>query len=266
MNRGWVKIYRKISDNPYWEEKPFTRGQAWVDIIILANHKDGHIRKRGVKLEVKRGQLGHSQNYLAERWGWSRGKVIRFLSELEIAQQIVQQKNNLTSLITVVNYGDHQDNSTADDTADGTADGLQTVPEQEGKNENKVKKTPPPFRAVDFLLSLGIKKGIATDWLKTRKTKRLANTETAFKSIQREIAKTKHTPNEIIEKCCYEGWGGFKASWLEGDAWSGRKGKDNHISPPAVTGQMDEATWNRVMLPKHGIEFKNRHELDKERK
>lgn len=144
MHRGWVKIHRRVFDNPYWQEKPFTRGQAWVDIIMLANHQEGHIRKRGVKVKIERGQLGHSQNTLAERWGWSRGKVIRFLSELEIAQQIVQQKNNVTSLITVVNYNEYQGDGTADSTASSTADGpqtvQQTVQEQEVKNKKKVKK------------------------------------------------------------------------------------------------------------------------------
>ena len=40
MAKGWVVIYRSIMDNPLWEDKPFSRGQAWIDMILLSSHKD----------------------------------------------------------------------------------------------------------------------------------------------------------------------------------------------------------------------------------
>src|ERR1035437_6771916 len=108
MHRGYIKIFRCIQDNPYWLDKPFSRAIAWVDLIIIANHKSASIRKRGIKIVVDRGQVGWSERDLAERWGWSRGKVKRFLNELENEQQIRQQNGpqnlNVTSLITIVNY------------------------------------------------------------------------------------------------------------------------------------------------------------------
>ena len=84
-------------------EEKFTRGQAWVDLFMLANHRDGHIRKRGIKVPVPRGTCGWSILALADRWQWSRGKVQRFLDELEREQQIVQQKSRLTTLIKIIN-------------------------------------------------------------------------------------------------------------------------------------------------------------------
>ena len=132
-NSGWVKVHRRIQDNCYWKEKPFSRGQAWVDLILSANYKAGHIRKRGIMVEIARGQVGASQQTLADRWGWSRGKVIRFLKELETKQQVVQQKTNVTTIITLVNYEDYQIKKTPNDTTDNTADGHQTVPEQESE-------------------------------------------------------------------------------------------------------------------------------------
>jgi hypothetical protein len=111
-----------------WTEEPFSRGQAWVDLILLANHRDGFFRVRGQRVEVKRGQVGWSETSLSARWHWSRGKVRRFLAELESksVQQIEQQKNNLTSLITILNYDQYQGDGTVDGTTDGTADGPQT--------------------------------------------------------------------------------------------------------------------------------------------
>ena len=80
-----------------------------MDLVLLANHKEGIIRKRGIKVIVERGQLGHSERTLAKRWRWSRGKVRRFLDELETEQQIVPQKTNTTTLITIVNYEMYQE-------------------------------------------------------------------------------------------------------------------------------------------------------------
>ena len=134
---GWVKIHRSLINNCYWLEEPFTRGQAWIDLILLANHKPGHIRKRGILVEIGRGQVGHGQQTLADRWKWSRGKVIRFLRELEVKQQVVQQKTNVTTVISLVNYEKYQHketpNNTANKTPSDTAGEQQTVPEQEGK-------------------------------------------------------------------------------------------------------------------------------------
>lgn len=107
---GWIKIYRSMVENQLYFSEPFTRMQAWIDLLILANFEDNFIYVRGNKVLVKRGQICKSQDNLAERWKWSRGKVIRFLDELQTEQQIVQHKSKLTTLISVVNYNDYQQN------------------------------------------------------------------------------------------------------------------------------------------------------------
>jgi hypothetical protein len=105
---GWVKIHRRLSENPLWTCEPFSRGQAWVDLILIANHADSFFYKRGVMLEVKRGQVGVSEVGLSDRWKWSRTKIRKFLNDLEKEQQIIQQKSNVTQLITIVNYDSYQ--------------------------------------------------------------------------------------------------------------------------------------------------------------
>jgi DNA replication protein DnaD len=106
---GWVKIHRRLIENPLWTCEPFTRGQAWVDLLILANHKDSFYYKRGHKIDVKRGQLSRSIVELSDRWNWSRSKVNKFLKELEKEQQIEQQKSNVTQVVTIVNYDLYQE-------------------------------------------------------------------------------------------------------------------------------------------------------------
>ena len=66
-NSGWIKLHRQIMDTPEWLSEPFTKGQAWVDLLLLANHKTGFIRKRGILVAVERGQVGFSERVLADR-------------------------------------------------------------------------------------------------------------------------------------------------------------------------------------------------------
>lgn len=114
MERGYIKLWRCIQHNSLWNDEKFSRGQAWLDLILLANHKPISIRKRGIKIDVDRGQVGWSERQLADRWQWSRGKVSRFLKELEDSEQIEQQNGpqnvNVTSLITITNYEKYQSN------------------------------------------------------------------------------------------------------------------------------------------------------------
>lgn len=105
---GWIKLHRQLQENSLWTSEPFTRGQAWVDLILLANHKYGYFYLRNHKIEVKRGQVGWSILKLAERWSWSRSKVNKFLKDLEKEQQVKQQQSKSTTIITLVNYEEYQ--------------------------------------------------------------------------------------------------------------------------------------------------------------
>lgn len=116
MNDGWVKISRGVLDNWTWNDKPYAMGQAWVDLILLANWKD---RKRVYKGEViiqKRGEIITTKRALAERWGWSTKKVTRFLNLLEADQMLVQKGNKKGTSLTIENYGVYQDQGTTKET------------------------------------------------------------------------------------------------------------------------------------------------------
>ena len=172
MDQGYVKLWRRLKDTEFWLHEKFTRPQAWVDLIMLANHKSGMIRKRGIPVEVQRGQVGWSEDELAKRWKWSRGKVRRFLSELcsENEQKIVQQKSNVTSLIDLINYNLYQGDGTADSTANGHQTDTKRYRNKNEKNEKKVsraKKFVPPTQneVIDFFIQHGYRKDAAiTAW------------------------------------------------------------------------------------------------------
>lgn len=161
-NKNWVRINRCLMSNEIWLKEPFTDGQAWVDLILLANHKEGYIKVRGIRLQVSRGQVGMSEVKLAERWKWSRGKVRRFVQFLvqENMIEVVQQNNCVSTLISIVNYNFYQSDGTASDTANSTADGQQTVQQTDTNKKNKegkeVKEVKPKTSCPDALRLSGL--------------------------------------------------------------------------------------------------------------
>jgi len=96
---GYIKLSRKILQDDIWLKKPMSRGQVWVDLLLLAEWKPGYFYKKTTKIEYKRGQVTLSVKGLASRWGWSMNKVWRFLKCLKNENQIEYQKSNLTSKI-----------------------------------------------------------------------------------------------------------------------------------------------------------------------
>lgn len=108
MAKGYIRLYRGIQDNWVWQDKPFSKGQAWVDLLILANHSD-HKSPYGDKvIECSRGEVNRSIRYLAERWGWGREKVRTFLKQLEADEMISLSPTTKPTTILIENYTKYQ--------------------------------------------------------------------------------------------------------------------------------------------------------------
>ena len=79
------------------------------------------------------------------------------------------------------------------------------------ENEYNIKK----FSFLKELLSIGVERNIAEEWIKVRKNKKLTQTETAFRKTKKEIEKSGLSANDCITICVERSWGGFKAEWIE---------------------------------------------------
>lgn len=111
---GFFKVDRQIFDHWLWEDKPFSKGQAWIDLIGLANYEDGKTPYQGKVITCKRGTIYRSISYLAERWGWSRDKTRSFLNLLESDGMVTIKATTHQTTITLVNYGKFQDKPATD--------------------------------------------------------------------------------------------------------------------------------------------------------
>lgn len=108
MTKGWAKIYRSLMENDLWRDKPFARGQAWVDLILLAAHKDREFYFESAILPIHKGEIITSKRKLCERWGWSNTKVDRFLSELEKVGMLTVKSDTKKSTIKITKYEQYQ--------------------------------------------------------------------------------------------------------------------------------------------------------------
>ena len=105
---GWISLHRRIQEGWIWEEKPFSKGQAWIDLLLEANYKDNRVPIGNELVEIKRGQKLWSILDMSERWGWSRKKVSNFLNLLETDGMIEQKRTTKYTILTVVNYDFYQ--------------------------------------------------------------------------------------------------------------------------------------------------------------
>ena len=117
MQQGYIKLHRSILDNPIFQSKPFSKGLAWIALLLLTNHKENLMPvKNGQMLKIRRGECGYSELALADIFGWSRGKVKRFLMLLESEKMIQQKIVANHSVIKILNYSQYQDDTTNDTT------------------------------------------------------------------------------------------------------------------------------------------------------
>ena len=120
MGAGWIKLHRQLQECPMWYEERFSKGQAWVDLLLMANHSDKKILFNGDFIIVKRGQYLTSMVKLAEKWKWDRKTVSKYLKLLEKDKMITLEVDKQKTLITIDNYRVYQE--TEDDTLDNDMD------------------------------------------------------------------------------------------------------------------------------------------------
>lgn len=112
---GWIKVHRSIMENWLWQERTYSRLQAWLEIIMLANHTGKKARLGNEFVYVERGSLITSELKLSARWGWSKTKVRAFLTMLENDKMIEKKTDRKKTTITIVNYGIYQEPQTTEE-------------------------------------------------------------------------------------------------------------------------------------------------------
>lgn len=86
---GRVSVPRELADLTVWKKRPFDAGHAIGDLFMKANTEAGSYKyPGGLVVMYQPGWVLWSNKALAERWGWTRETVEKFLGELERCEVI----------------------------------------------------------------------------------------------------------------------------------------------------------------------------------
>jgi len=139
QNKGWISLHRNIRDHwLYKENRKFSRFEAWVDLLLEANHKDNKFPLGNEIVECKRGQLITSIRKLCDRWNWSNTKVTNFLKLLQDDEMITYFSDTKKTVITIVNYSLYQDMNDTKTYQKRHKDDIKTTREHTNNNDNNV--------------------------------------------------------------------------------------------------------------------------------
>lgn len=106
-NKGWIKLYRKTTENSFCAQNSERLG-FWVFLLTLANHKENTFMIGSQNITIQRGQFLTGRMQLSKITGVSEMKIERWLTYMENAQQIKQQKTNRYRIITILNWDRYQ--------------------------------------------------------------------------------------------------------------------------------------------------------------
>ena len=264
---NYFYVNRSLMDSDMWLSEPFTRAQAWIDLIGLARHTAGYTRIKGVRIDLQRGQLCWAKLTLSKRWKWSRGKVDRFLAELQADGMVEQHTSTKTTIIHVVNYDLYQSGGTTVgatvEAENSTTDGQQTgnrratgAHKEEGKEGKEVKegikkdKNYPPnpnaesefdsdwdSAAVPSQIDTPEIRQLFRQWRETRQIdgRKIGMSVIELKGLTDEMFRAALTPYDAVDclrACANNGWKNFNVN-----AWRRQAGKsESSVSRHASVG------------------------------
>lgn len=102
-------ISRDFWDDPDFSDAAFTDREAWIWLIGAAAWKELRTRGSvGAPITLGRSEFSFSIRFLAEKWGWSKSAVDRFLAKLEKRDTIRDTSRDGSKVYSIRNYNKFQ--------------------------------------------------------------------------------------------------------------------------------------------------------------
>lgn len=156
--------------------------------------------------------------YICETCGISRRTAIYILNDLVERGFLLKNEtiqNGVKRVIYQVNRGSAEIAQVVQKLHKGSAEiAPNNIIDNISPSEIINKEKDVRFDFKKSLLEIGVTPQVAEDWLKVRKAKKAANTETAFKRIQHEIQLSGLSADKCITIAVERSWQGFKAEWI----------------------------------------------------
>lgn len=133
---GWLKLHRKIQDHWLYEKnRPKTKYEAWLHILMNVNYKSGKSMIRGVIYDCNPGQCLFSLETWAKHFNWSVQQVRTFIAQLKKDEMITTEGMQYTTKLTVCNWVSYQGDSTDEQHTEQHADNKPLTDGQQTDNK-----------------------------------------------------------------------------------------------------------------------------------
>lgn len=105
---GWIKIHRKMLDNPIiCKDSDYLA--VWIYLLLNATHKEIPALFKKEKIVLQPGQLLTGRKAISKQLKISESKIYRIINDFKSEQQLEQQTSNKNSLITILNWNKYQE-------------------------------------------------------------------------------------------------------------------------------------------------------------
>ena len=254
--KGYIKLHREISDHWLWDEKPFSKGQAWIDILLMANHDTKKFTLGNELIEVERGSCITSELKLMDRWGWSKTKVRDFLELLQKDKMLVKKSDKKKTALTVCNYCVWQDSETTEKPQKNHRKTTERPHKNTNKNEEECKEVKKDIYS-DYTENPNLLKALKDFEIMRNSMKNGKFTDQAKKLLLTELNKLADTDEKkiaILEQSIFNGWKGV-FPLKQGQAQ--KNGFDN-FEGRKYDGKALEAAWVEKSRKSTFNNFENR--------
>ena len=232
MVSGWVKLHRKIFENPVCC-KDAEHFFVWCWILSNATCVEKHVLFNGQDTVLKKGELITTSKFIANELKINESKVNRILRKFESEKQIERQTSNRNTIICVVNWRNYQ----LDENQNGKQmkDKLQTNEEENALQQAKAVKIKNETRIqvldrllheaniTDYLVEY------VNDWLEYKKERKFVYKETGLKILLKQISEnaTKYGDESVAHTISISIASGYQGIVWDILARSQRKSKND---------------------------------------
>jgi hypothetical protein len=199
---GWIKLYRKLIENPIFLKPELL--QLFIYCLLKANHETQRIIFNGQEIEIKPGQFITGRNAMAKDLKQNPKSTYNRLQILKNIEILDIKTNNKFSLVTVRNYELYQSQETKKDSKKDNQRTTRGQPEDTNKNDKNDKNE----KNIYIGLSENMKNAI-NDFIEMRKKIRKPMTERAIQIMLKKLdglAKDETTKIAILEQSTERGW------------------------------------------------------------
>lgn len=110
---GWIKLHRNLMSNPQFSDGDWLK--VWLFLLLNATHAPLDRMFGGDRITLEPGQLITSRGAISANVSVQESKVERILKRMKSEQQIEQQADNRSRLITVRNWKQYQQDEQQDE-------------------------------------------------------------------------------------------------------------------------------------------------------